>query len=135
MDDTEDKEVEGEELRFELVEREDFDIYTASSVRGGIQMRGDFLIEFFTERFETPGAEVYRLEDGLPGEFLRNEEYANSIVRQKQTGVMMTQSNAFSMAKWVLANLLGDGVKEENIEEVLAENFPEKFDDGDNNGN
>lgn len=119
-----------DELRVVIEEPDDFSVRPASDVRGGVQHRGDFLIEFLMDTYADPGAAIYSIEDGQPGEFLRHEDYNSGIVRRKQTGIVMSQSNAFGMATWVLADLLGEDVTEDDIENALAEAFEDELQTG-----
>lgn len=121
-----------DEFRIEFKESDDYTIRAASSVRGGIQMRGDFLLEFFTERYEDPDASVYSVnEQGDIGEHIRNESFDSALIREKQVGVMMSQANAFDTGIWMIANLLGDGVSESDVEELIVEEFTEEENRGD----
>lgn len=120
-----------EEFRMEYTQADHYRVFPASSVRGGVQMRGDFLIEFFTERYQDPGAEVFSItDDGALGEHLRTESYDGALMREKQAGIMMSQNNAFDMAIWVIANLLGDDVSDTDVEEVIINEFSENIEDG-----
>ena len=114
----------GEELKIEFRESDDYRIYPGSSVRGGIQLSGDYLFEFLIERYEDPQAEVYSItSEGDIGEHVRNESFDGAIVREKQAGVQMSQSNAFNVATWTISNLLGEEVTEEDVEEVIIDEF------------
>lgn len=119
-----------EEIRVEIQESDDYSIFHSSSVRGGVQVQDDFLLEFLVDTFENPSAEIYELEQGHIGEHIRNEGFGNAIVQRKQVGVAMSQKSAFSMAKWVLANLLGEGVSEGDIEELLVQEYEEQLQPG-----
>jgi len=122
----------GEELRIEFRESDNYRIHPGSSVRGGIQLGGDYLFEFFVERYEDPQAEVYSITDeGGVGEHVRNESFDGAIVREKQTGVQMSQSNAFNVATWTIANLLGEDVTEEDVESVIINEFEDHIPNGD----
>jgi len=118
----------GEEFRIELTESDSYTIHPASTARGGVQMRGDFLIEFFIERYKDPGAEVYSLNsEGELDEHIRSEAYDSAVLREKQTGVMMSQMNAFNLATWIIANILGDGVTDADVEDVIASAFEDRI--------
>lgn len=121
----------GEEFRIEFTEADGYTIHPASTVRGGVQMRGDFLFEFFTERYEDPNAAVYSIDsEGGIGDHIRNEEFESALIREKQVGVMMGQANAFNLAIWTIANLLGEGVTESDVEDVIRAEFEDKVQDG-----
>ncbi|WP_434521921.1 hypothetical protein [Halorubrum sp. AS12] len=120
------------ELRIEYVESEGYKIHPSSTVRGGVQLGGDYLFEFYTERYEDPDAAVYDITpDGQIGEQVRTEAYDGDIVREKQLGVMMSQANAFNLATWTIANLLGDGVTDSDVEDALDAAFGDQIDEND----
>lgn len=122
------EEAGGGELRIEYVESDDYDILPSSTVRGGVQLGGDYLFEFYTERYEDPEAAVYNITpDGGIGEQVRTEAYDGNIVREKQIGIMMSQVNAFNLATWTIANLLGDGVTDSDVEEALDRAFGDQI--------
>lgn len=124
----EDLEDELDEFRVRLAEADGYTLHPASSTRGGVQMRGDFLFEFYTERYSEPDAAVYSLtKEGDIGEHIRNEAYESAIIREKQVGVIMSQVNAFEMAIWTIANLLGDGVSESDVEDVIRDAFEDQI--------
>lgn len=116
-----------EEFRIRYSEHDDYNVHPASSVRGGVQIGGDFLFEFYSERYKGPEAEVYSITpEGNIGDHMRTESSERGAVRKKQIGVMMNQENAFNTAIWTIANLLGDGVSESDVENVIAEEFSDK---------
>lgn len=122
----------GGELRIEYIESEDYEIHPSSTVRGGVQLGGDYLFEFYTERYEDPDAAVYNITpDGEIGEQVRTEAYDGDIVREKQLGVMMSQANAFNLATWTIANLLGDGITDSDVEDALGAAFGEQTGEAD----
>jgi hypothetical protein len=117
----------GDELRIQTREAEHYEIRPASSARGGVQLQGDFLIEFCFERYSNPEVDIYEFNDMGVGKRVRQEGRKNHIMREKQTGVMMSQSNAFSVAAWIIADLLGDDVSDEDIEELIMTEYQDKF--------
>lgn len=126
--DTEGEESTPEEFRIELNEPDDYTVYAASSARGGVQLSGDFLMEFFIERYREPQAEVFEITDnGALGEHLRNESRDSAVVRNKQAGIMMNQNNAFNLSIWIIANLLGDGVTETDVEKAIVSEFGDQL--------
>ena len=130
--DVNEEEATGGELRIEYVESEDYEIHPSSTVRGGVQLGGDYLFEFYTERYEDPDAAVYDITpDGQIGEQVRTEAYDGDVVREKQLGVMMSQANAFNLATWTIANLLGDGVTDSDVEDALGAAFGDQIDESD----
>lgn len=117
---------QAEEVHVGTREPEDYDINPASGVRGGIQARGDFLIEFYIERYPEGEFDVYEYEDGI-GKPVRREGVKNDIIRDKQTGVMMSQRNAYRTALWVISNILGEGVTEEEVGNLISNEYEDRF--------
>jgi len=115
------------ELRIQTQEPQNYEIHAASSVSGGVQIQGDFLIEFSFEKYTNPEVDIYEFNDQGVGGPVRQEGRKNHIVREKQTGVMMSQSNAFSVANWIIADLLGEDVSEGDIEELIMTEYQDKF--------
>lgn len=126
-DETKKEPTADDELRIRTREPQNYEIHPASSARGGVQIQGDFLIEFAFEKYSNPDVDVYEFNDQGVGKPVRQEGMKNHILREKQTGVMMSQSNAFSVATWIIADLLGEDVSEERIEELIMTEFQEKF--------
>lgn len=116
-----------DELRVQTREPQNYEIHAASSARGGVQIQGDFLIEFALEKYSNPEVDIYELVDEGVGKRVRQEGRKNHIVREKQTGVMMSQSNAFSVGAWIIAALLGEDVSEEDIEELIMTEYQDRF--------
>lgn len=117
---------QAEEVRVRTREPEDYDINPASGVRGGVQARGDFLIEFYLERYPEGEVDVYEYEDGI-GRAVRREGVQDDIIRDKQTGVMMSQRNAYRTALWVISNILGEDVTEEEVGNLISEEYEDRF--------
>lgn len=121
-----DPDEEKQEIEVEYITEDHYQSYPATGSRGGIQPNGDFHIDFHTDRFGAPEKDVFEIDEGGIGEFLR-EEGGNAIERRIQTGVDMSQGNAFKMATWVLAEILGANVSGDDVEDVIREGFSDKF--------
>lgn len=121
-------------IKFKYKESDNYRTHPASSVRGGVQPSGDFLYEFFVERYETPEADVYNLtDDGTLDSHVRSESMDAGIIREKEVGVQMSQKSAFDLAVWTISNLLGEGVKEVEVENAIMTEFEEHLVGGDSN--
>jgi hypothetical protein len=115
-----------EEVTFRYEKLDDYRIYPSTGVRGGLQVDGNFRIDFYLDDFEIANSDIYELDDGQVGEFKRREG-AEHIVRRIQTGVTMNQGQAYELALWLLTELLGPDLEQEDINEVLRNAFSEKF--------
>ena len=111
------------EIRLETHKADYYRRVHSSSVRGGVQLQGDFLIDFLVDIYEDAGAEIYSIGGEGLERLKRREEYGNAVIQEKQVGVMMSQANAFNMATWVISNLLGEDVSEEDVETLLINEF------------
>jgi hypothetical protein len=94
--------------------------FPASGVRGGVQSRGDFKMEFFVESLGDPEGERYEIaEDGSIGEITERGEVP--LVREKQAAAILPQSVALSTAGWILSSLFDRPTEE--VREIFEENF------------
>lgn len=117
-----------EEFRIRHTQSDEYSIHPASGVLGGVQLNGDFMFEFYAERFDYPDEEVYEMTaEGDIGQYLGNEGHSSGVVKEKQVGVSMNQQNAFDLATWTIAKLLGDGVEDVDVEAVLVEAFEDRL--------
>lgn len=105
-------------------EADHYQVYSATGVLGGVQIRGNVLLDFVLDRNVPAHTETYSLEDGNLGELVGTEGN-NYISREKQVGISMSQANAYDMATHVIADLFE--VTSDEITDTLTKDYPEKF--------
>lgn len=106
---------------------DDYRVVSATGIRGGVQVRGDVLLDFVLETFDRPDVDIYEFDGQGYGSYVRSEQGGESIERTKQVGVHMTQRNAYQAAIWIIQNILGEGVEEDDVREAIESNFSDKF--------
>lgn len=81
---------------------EDFQIFSASSVFGGMQFRGNFQMTFTLDYGADPGHQTELIEDVPAG--ISNLNVPIHI-RQRQTAVTLTPTQTFSIGSWMLSHV------------------------------
>lgn len=112
------------EIRYEVAD--DYRTLPASRIIGGVQLNGEFLLDFVFDKTVTGGYEERELTDTGVGDTV-NDERDTYIQQKKQVGVVMGQNQAFEAATWIISDLLGEGISKEEVEEVVRSEYPEKF--------
>lgn len=115
----EDDENEGK-IVFTYERSDQYREFHASGAYGGIQPRGEFKIDFFTEKYPVPDQ---RMMDKETGEWLGSRSKGSKIVRELQTGVLMDTKNAFSLATWIIAHIFELPI--EKVESDILKNYNE----------
>ena len=109
--------VESEQPPTVWTEDEDFRIFPATSVFGGMQPTGQFQMEFVLDYGSDPGQEreitgqppIGPLDDG-----------GGLRIRQRQAAVTLTPQQAFSIGSWILSHVTDADQSE--IEESITDN-------------
>lgn len=101
---------------------DDYGIHPASGARGGPQPRGQFKLDFIVDYTADPEREIHELTEQGIGD-VQDAEGEVRIIREKQTGVVMSPNNALSVACWIIAQILGPEVSENDIADLVVENF------------
>ncbi|WP_089649883.1 hypothetical protein [Halobacterium hubeiense] len=117
---------ETEQIEVRHGEKEDFEVLPATGAAGGVQINGNFQMNFLLDQTMYDSKETYELgRDGLQDRV--DSETDTHILRERQVGVSMSQNNAFSVATWILADLLGEGITAEDVEETIWEAYQERL--------
>lgn len=103
-----------------------YQIYPASGARGGVQAQGDFKLDFTLDYTADPAVETHEVTETGLGEMVSREGELR-IIREKQVGVSLSQRHALSVAGWMIASILGPDVEEEDILNLIEEEYSEKF--------
>ncbi len=109
------------EVSFKFEKSENYQKFHASGATGGIQPRGEYKIDFFTEELELPGKRIMNTDTG---EWVDYEPKNNTVVRELQTGVLMNRDEAFSLASWIISNIFE--LPLEKVEKDLLDKYREK---------
>ncbi len=96
-----------DKIEFEYVFGEDYRLSYANGVYGGIGVRGEVVLNFFTENQAFPRKEINSISDEgrLVGPVTTDPEYL-PIVRTVSSGVIMTKETAEQIYAW-LGHVLG----------------------------
>jgi len=95
-------------VRFVYTQSPDYRIAAANGAYGGLTPQGDYLIEFYCERAQSPIVDEHRiLPEGGLGEKLQpvGESRAPQMERFVQFAVLMSPRQAKGLADWILRNL------------------------------
>lgn len=115
-----DKEVYEDKINFKYKKSNQYQEFHASGVYGGLQPRGEFKMDFFTEKYELPDS---RVMDPDTGQWIDSNDRNNKFVRELQTGVFMNPEEAFSIAAWIIANIFE--LPTEEVEKDLLKKYKE----------
>lgn len=94
-----------DEVTFEYKYDDDYRPIYANGAYGGLNPRGEVVINFFTERYPIPKSEKYKYSEGRIGEKISEESEGITILRTINTGVIMSRDNAQSLYDWLGAVL------------------------------
>lgn len=111
---------EGEDVEIEYTKNEDFQRFSVSNARGGVQPRGHVKVDFVLEYTNDPDTEFRTVERGQPGELVERKPEPK-IIRERQTGIVMDQNAAFSVGVWLASTVIG--VPEEIVAQTLVNRF------------
>lgn len=119
-----DEEPESAEVDVVQEEADHYEVHPATGAVGGVQVRGNVLLDFVLDRNVPAHTETFSLDDSGLGELVdtKGQRY---ISREKQVGVSMSQANAFELATFIIADLFE--VTTDEIRNSLKNDFPEKF--------
>ena len=95
-------------VRFVYTQAPDYRIAAANGAYGGVTPQGDYLIEFYCERAQSPIVDEHRiLPEGRLGEKLEAEGKSRppQMERFVQFAVLMSPRQAKGLADWILRNL------------------------------
>ena len=74
----------------------------ANGCVGGINFKGEILLNFYTERMPIPNSETYKLnEDGTIGDKITSNPDQRIVVRTISSGVVMTKEQAKEFYEWL----------------------------------
>ena len=90
-----------DEITFEYKQSDDYCPVYANGAYGGINPRGEIIINFFNERHPLPKTEKYKLSEGRVGEKVMDESGDVTILRTICTGVVMSRENAQCLYDWL----------------------------------
>lgn len=72
---------------------------------GGVNSRGEIVINFFMERMPLPNAQTFQIKDGNIHEEVHSdrepEDHRKSVVRFIQNGIILDYKNAREIHKWL----------------------------------
>lgn len=105
-------------------EADHYRVYSATGMVGGVQLRGNVLLDFVLDRNVPAHTETFSLDNGNLAELV-DTQGQRYISREKQVGVSMSQANAFDMATQVIADLFEE--PPEQIRQTLKDDYSEKF--------
>lgn len=123
MSDNEDT-LETVEVRYTEADR--YTTIPASRARGGVQLNGEFLIDFVLDRTVTSGSESREIVDTGIGDVIEDNSKIR-LEREKQVGVIMGQNQAYGAATWIISNIIGEGTTAEDVQELIESEYPETF--------
>ena len=90
-----------DEIKFEYECDDHYRPIYANGAYGGINPRGEIVINFFTERYPIPESEKFKMSEGLIGEKISQDPAEMRVLRTVDTGVVMTMENAQSFYDWL----------------------------------
>jgi hypothetical protein len=92
-------------IQFEYRRSDDYRIVAANGAHGGVTSRGDFRFDLFVEGPKAPEFVVHSITpDGL-GPEVEREPSGRIVERELQIGVVMSPTQAKSLAQWILSRL------------------------------
>lgn len=92
-------------IRFEYTRSHSYRIVAANGAHGGVTSRGDFRFDLFVEGPKAPDSVVHSITpDGLGPEVERSPT-SRIVERELQVGVIMSPTQARSLAQWILSRL------------------------------
>lgn len=95
---------------------ENFEIYPASSVYGGLQPEGNFQMTFLLDSFADTGH-----KQELLGNSGLDPTQVGVRIRQRQTSVTITPSQALSIGSWIISHVTSGN--QDEIMETISANF------------
>jgi hypothetical protein len=94
--------------------------FPVSGVRGGIQSRGDFKMDLFTESLGDPEGERYEvLDDGRLEPVEEPDE--SRLIREKQATALLSPNIALNISAWILSSITDQPIEE--VSQTLEETF------------
>lgn len=98
---------------------ENYQKYHVSAARGGLQPRGDLMIDFVVDYKEH--SETEKRELGAGGQLGRViDEPELEVTSELQTSVLMDQETCFSIATWMVAQSIGD-LSQDEVQSLIVE--------------
>lgn len=90
-----------DEVTFEYKQSDDYCPVYANGAYGGLNPRGEVIINFFNERYPVPKSEKYKLSEGRIGEKITDGSEDMTVLRAICTGVIMSRENAQCFYDWL----------------------------------
>lgn len=92
-----------DEVTFQYKVSDNYAVYSADGAHGGLNAKGDIIINFFSERQPIPRREKYKVEkDGSLNPQPIEVEATTDIIRNVNFGVALKPDVARSVANWLL---------------------------------
>ena len=103
----------GERLEFRYSKKGDYRPVYVNGAYGGKNVKGEIVINFFTDMYPLPESETYERQGELLGKRTHTAPGSiNTIIeRNIECGIVMTQDVARSVCKW-LETILEEGMDE-----------------------
>jgi hypothetical protein len=108
-------------------ERDDFRVVPSTGASGGVQVSGNFQINFLLDQTKYSSTETYSVDEEGLQDLVETDDEEPYILRERQIGVSMSQNDAFGVAAWMIADLLGEGITTEDIEETIWSEYQERL--------
>ena len=104
------------ELKCKYIFAEQYNPKYINGAYGGINLRGEIIINFYLERMPLPKTQTYELESGKIHQEKKEErepqDHEHSVVRVVENGIILNYQNAKEIHSW-----LGDHIQ--NLENTM----------------
>jgi hypothetical protein len=109
-----------DEITFKYKFKEDYNPVYANGAYGGVNTKGEIIINFFTERYPIPYEVTYELLGNAVGKEIetvlsrdKSSEKRNLMLRVVETGIVMDLESAKALHAWLGQNIkIGENLKE-----------------------